>query len=176
MIKGINQVSKITKGVDLNTESNVISLVRITRRNYRKIISLRVKPEQRHLIASNAVSMADAYFYKEAWMRAIYCGDTPIGFLMLGDNSLKYKLISHFKHYLYIWRFMIADKYQKQGFGRKAMELIVQHVKSKFNAKELIVYTLPQNKDALEFYRKLGFKPTGKKLPIGDLELRLKLN
>ena len=119
--------------------------------------------------------MADAYFYKEAWMRAIYYGEIPIGFVMLADNSLKYKIIKHFKHYLYVWRFMIADKYQNQGYGKKAMDLVVQHVKSKFNAEELIIYTLPQNKDALEFYRKFGFKPTGKKLAVGDLELRLDL-
>jgi diamine N-acetyltransferase len=127
------------------------------------------------LIASNAVSMADAYFYKEAWMRAIYYGETPIGFIMLGDNSLKYKFIKNFKHHIYIWRFMIADKYQNQGYGKKAMDLIVRHVKSKYNAEELIVYTLPQNKGALEFYWKLGFKPTGRKIAAGDLELRLKL-
>jgi len=161
--------------VDLNTKSEIISLHRITRRNYRKITSLRVKPNQRYFIASNAVSMADAYFYKEAWMRAIYYGETPIGFIVLGDNSLKYKFIKHFKHYLYIWRFMIADKYQNQGFGREAMKLVIQHVKSKFNSEELIVYTLPQNEGALEFYRKLGFIPTGKELAVGDLELRLDL-
>ena len=108
-------------------------------------------------------------------MRGIYCGEIPVGFLMLGDNSLKFKFIKHFKHYLYIWRFMIADKYQSQGYGREAMKLVIQHVKSKFNAEELIVFTLPQNKDALEFYRKLGFKPTGRKLAVGDLELRLNL-
>lgn len=157
------------------TKNNEITLRRITRRNYREITSLRVKPNQRYLITSNAVSMADAYFYKEAWMRAIYCGEIAIGFIMLGDNSLKYKFIKHFKHYLYIWRFMIADKYQNQGLGKKAMGLVFQYVKSKYNAKELIIYTLPQNKDALEFYKKLGFRPTGKKLAVGDLELRVDL-
>ena len=70
---------------------------------------------------------------------------------------------------------MIANKYQNQGFGKKTMDLVVQHVKSKFKAEELIIYTLPQNKNALEFYGKYGFKPTGKKLTVGDLELRLDL-
>ena len=61
--------------------------------------------------------MADAYFYNEDWIRAIYYGETPIGFVMLADNSLKYKIIKHFKHYLYVWMFMRAYKYQNQGFG-----------------------------------------------------------
>ena len=152
-----------------------VTLRRITRRNYRRIIGLKVKPEQKALIASNAVSMADAYFYREAWMRAIYLGEIPIGFVMLGDNSLKYKFIKHFKPYLYIWRFMIADEYQRKGYGTKAMQRVIQHVKPKHNAEELITYTLPQNKNALEFYKSLGFIPTGRKIPVGDLELRLEL-
>ena len=163
---------------DKNTPFNnakTISLRRITRRNYREITKLEVKPEQRFLIASNAVSMADAYFYKEAWMRAIYLGKIPIGFVMLGDNALKYKIIKHFKPFLYIWRFMIADKHQDRGYGQEAMQKVTKHVKSKYNAKQLIVYTLPENKKALEFYKRLGFEPTGNKLKVGDLELRLNL-
>ena len=152
-----------------------ITLRRITRRNYHQITNLKVKPDQEDLIASNAVSMADALFFREAWMRAIYLGDIPIGFVMLGDNSLKYKIIKSFKPYLYIWRFMIADDYQRKGYGKKAMHEIIKYVKFKHNAKDLVVYTLPQNKIALEFYKNLGFKLTGKKLKNGDLELLLKL-
>lgn len=156
-------------------DNKAITLRRITRRNYRKIIGLKVKPEQEVLIASNAVSIADAYFYREAWMRAIYLGEIPIGFVMLGDNSLKYKIIKHFNPFFYIWRFMIADKYQDMGYGKKAMQKVIEHVKSKYNADELIVYILPENKKALEFYKKIGFKLTGKELKVGDLEMRLDL-
>ena len=59
----------------MKLNNKVITLRRINRRNYREIINLKVKPHQNYLIASNAVSMADAYFYKEAWMRGIYCGE-----------------------------------------------------------------------------------------------------
>ncbi|MHA2006107.1 MAG: GNAT family N-acetyltransferase [Promethearchaeota archaeon] len=152
-----------------------ISLRRITRRNYREIIGLRVKPEQRYLIASNAVSMADAHFYRDAWMRAIYLGEKPIGFVMLGDNSLKYRILKPIKPYLYVWRFMIAAEYQGKGYGRRAMEKIIDYVKSEFILKELLIYTLPQNAKAIGFYKHLGFKLTGKKLTVGDLELRLEL-
>lgn len=156
-------------------DNKVITLRRITRRNYRRIIELKVKPEQETLIATNAVSMADAYFYREAWMRAIYLDDKPIGFVMLGDNSRKYKIIRNYKQFLYIWRFMVADDFQGKGYGKKAMQKVIEHVKSKQNAKELIIFSLPQNKSALQFFENLGFKPTGKKLSVGDLEMRLDL-
>ena len=97
--------------------SKEISLRIITRRNYREIIRLRVKRDQRNLIASNAVSMADAHFYRDAWMRAIYLGEKPVGFVMLGDSTLKYKILKPIKPYLYIWRFMIAGRYQGKGYG-----------------------------------------------------------
>ena len=164
----------IEVGKPLN-DNQEITLRRITRRNYRRIIGLKVKPEQEPLIASNAVSMADAYFYREAWMRAIYLDNKPIGFVMLGINSRKYKIIRNYKPFLYIWRFMIADDFQGKGYGKKAMQKVIEYVKSNHNTKELIVYTLPQNKSALEFYKNLGFKPTGKLLVVGDLELRLGL-
>ncbi|MFW9881152.1 MAG: GNAT family N-acetyltransferase [Candidatus Thorarchaeota archaeon] len=152
-----------------------VTLRRITRRNYRKIIELRVKPEQKDLIASNAVSMTDAYFFREAWMRAIYLGEKPIGFIMLGINSLKYKFITHFKPSCFIWRFMISDEFQEKGYGKRAMRLLINHIKDKYYANELIAYVLPQNKNALEFYKTLGFKITGKRLQVGDLELQLEL-
>ncbi|MBY8989576.1 MAG: GNAT family N-acetyltransferase [Candidatus Lokiarchaeota archaeon] len=58
---------------------------------------------------------------------------------------------------------------------KKLCKKIFEHVKSKYNARQLIVYTLPENKKALEFYKRLGFEPTGNKLKVGDLELRLNL-
>ena len=38
---------------------------------------------QKQFVAPNAVSIAQAYFSKEAWFRAIYADDTAIGFVML---------------------------------------------------------------------------------------------
>jgi len=75
----------MSKQKNRKNNSKEISLHRITRRNYRQVIDLRVKTEQKHLIASNAVSMADALFYREAWMRAIYLGKF-LGQLSLDNN------------------------------------------------------------------------------------------
>jgi len=118
---------------------------------------------------------ADAYFFRDALMRAIYLGEKPVGFVMLGVNALKYKILKPLRPYIYIWRFMIAHEYQNKGFGKQAMKKIIDYVKKSYNAKELMVYTLPQNTNAIEFYKHLGFELTGRKLPVGDLELRLEL-
>jgi len=41
---------------------------------------------QNHMVAPNSVSIAEAHFSPHAWFRAIYAGETPVGFIMLYDN------------------------------------------------------------------------------------------
>ena len=38
---------------------------------------------QNKAVASNAVSIAQAHYAKNAWFRAIYAGDEMVGFIML---------------------------------------------------------------------------------------------
>ena len=44
--------------------------------------------DDRTQVAPNAVSIAQAYFQKEAWFRAILAGDELVGFVMLNDPTL----------------------------------------------------------------------------------------
>ncbi len=61
-----------------------ISLRAITKDNLRQILDLSVSHEQRHFVATNAISIAQAYFDRDvAWFRAIYAGETAVGFVML---------------------------------------------------------------------------------------------
>lgn len=55
----------------------------ITPKNLRTICDLTVGENQRMLVTANAISVAEASFYKNAWFRAIYAGGTPVGFIML---------------------------------------------------------------------------------------------
>ncbi|NER81295.1 MAG: hypothetical protein F6K42_17360 [Leptolyngbya sp. SIO1D8] len=66
-----------------------VSLREITADTVRTITDLDVAPEQAHFVASNAISLAEALFAPEAWYRAIYHGETPVGFVMLYDETLR---------------------------------------------------------------------------------------
>jgi diamine N-acetyltransferase len=60
----------------------------ITKESLRDITRLSVSPEQERLVATNAESIAEAYFLPDiVWLRAIYADDIPVGFLMLDDNA-----------------------------------------------------------------------------------------
>jgi len=151
-----------------------VTLKRITIRNLDLILSLRPKPRQRGLVASNAYSIAQAHFTRGVWFRAICLENTPIGFVMLKDNSLKFKYITSKDPMIYLWRFMIDGRYQGKGYGKKALELVIEYAKSRPNAKEITLHHEPLKGNAGEFYKKVGFEHTGKILN-GELEMRLRL-
>ncbi len=128
------------------------------------ILQLDVKPEQRNLIASNAKSIAEAYFNKDAWFRAIYADNIPVGFVMISDSSLKYKSNPNHKPSYFLWRFMIDAKFQGKGYGKDAMTLVINHVRNRPYAKELLLSHSKSDGNAGEFYKKCGFEYTGREI------------
>jgi diamine N-acetyltransferase len=54
-----------------------ITLREVTAEDVNAILRLSVKEHQKQLVASNAVSIAQAHFRPEAWFRAIYADDIP---------------------------------------------------------------------------------------------------
>ncbi|MHA2392131.1 MAG: GNAT family N-acetyltransferase [Promethearchaeota archaeon] len=152
-----------------------VTLKKISIKNLHSIFNLKVKPNQENLVAPNAYSIAEAHFTRGSWYRAIYLGDLPIGFVMLIDGTLKFKKITQKSPLMYLWRFMIDGKYQGKGYGKEALQLVIDYVKSRPNVKEIILHHQNAKGDAGEFYKKVGFKHTGKS-QLGELEMKLKLD
>ena len=143
-----------------------VSLREVTAETVRAVCYLSVAPDQRRLVASNAESIAEAYFSEEAWFRAVYADETPVGFVMLYDDPREPRY--------YLWRFMVAAEQQGKGYGRRAMELLIEHVKTRPGAEELLVGYVPGKGSPEGFYRGLGFEPTGE-IHEGEVMLRLVL-
>jgi diamine N-acetyltransferase len=117
-----------------------------------------LNPRQRRMVADNALSIAQAHFSENAWLRAIYADDTPIGFLMLHIGSDYADGIDC--PGVYLWRFMIAGPYQGQGYGREALQFLLKHL-SALGIPELYTsYGLGEGSPE-NFYKELGFVPTG---------------
>lgn len=135
------------------TSQSKISLREITRDTFFGICQLSVAPEQKLCIDTVAESLAEANFYDSAWFRAVYADDVAVGFVMLDDRPSESKY--------YLWRFMIDARYQGMGFGRKAMELLIEHVRTRPNATELMTSVMQIEGGPQGFYERVGFKLTG---------------
>jgi diamine N-acetyltransferase len=148
-------------------ENASVTLREVTRDTVREICALKVAPEQERFVATNALSIAQAYFDRElAWFRAIYADDVPVGFVMLADNVAEQEY--------YLWRFMIDGRYQGRGYGRRAIELLLEYVRPRPGATALLTSCVPGDGSPCPFYQKLGFVYTGEEHD-GELEMRLDL-
>lgn len=145
-------------------KSSAVSLVEITGESVRQITELRTSPSQRAFVSDNATSIAEAYFEKGAWFRAIHAGDTPVGFVMLFDSSLPgAKPLDDGKASdIWLWRYMIAEPFQRLGLGRKALDLIVAQARSRPGMTDLLASYVPGPGCPRDFYLKYGFRETGR--------------
>ena len=121
---------------------------------------------QNKMVAPNAISIAQAHFAEHAWFRAIYADETPVGFVMLWDDPTDATY--------YLWRFMIAAPHQRKGYGYRAIEQLIEYVKTRPNATELKASYVPMDGGPEGFYHKLGFEETGE-VEHGENVIRLAL-
>ncbi len=151
----------------MKSSQATVSLREVTAETVRAVCNLQVAEHQRHFVAPNAISIAEAYFEQEnAWFRAIYADETPVGFLMLDDDpaNAEYNL----------WRFMIDERYQGLGYGRAALELLIAHARTRPGATELFTSCVPGEGSPCPFYERMGFVYTGA-VDDGELVMRLAL-
>ncbi|HKY52920.1 MAG TPA: GNAT family N-acetyltransferase, partial [Anaerolineales bacterium] len=98
----------------------------VTKENWRALIKLQVREDQKHIVASNLFSIAEAQFgddfegHWDLYPYGIYDGDTPVGFLMYGYN------FEHPKQQAFIIRLMVDEKFQGKGYGRFGMQKMLE--------------------------------------------------
>ena len=130
----------------------MLHLKMITKDNWWKAISLRVREDQVKFVASNAVSLAQLNFLKNFYAKGIYHGEEMIGFTLFG--------IDEDDHEYWIYRMMIDQKHQGKGYGIKAIKLVIDDIR---NIKEdrhqtITLSYVPTNEHAKRVYEKAGFQ------------------
>lgn len=122
-------------------------------------------------VAPNAVSIAQAHFAPEAWFRAVYDDAQLVGFLMLYDPTL---VEAPKENDFFLWRLMIDCRFQGRGYGRQAVECLVEHVKTRPGAERLRVSHVKGAEHVARFYESIGFRHTGREVE-GELEMERQL-
>jgi diamine N-acetyltransferase len=151
----------------------MIILKEVNKQNWLDIIRLCSAEDQRNrvfekTIASNCLSLAQASIEENWTVKAIYQGDTPIGFTMYGysDELSGYE----------ICRIMIDYKFQGNGFGKQALLLVIQEMVNQFHCEEILICFVPENEKAKQLYLSVGFKDTGRVINAGETELIYAIN
>ena len=133
----------------------MITLKEITEDNFNECLDLEVEDSQKNFVAPNTYSLAQAWLYPEtARPFVIYNGDVMVGFLMLAIDCSK-KTCG-------IWRFMIDKKYQRMGYGKAAMQNVINYVKEKYKPNEINLSFVQGNEAAENLYKGVGFAANGK--------------
>ncbi len=147
-----------------------IELRPLTEENLQQCFNLKVASDQTQYIASNEASWSTAKENAEvARPFAIYCDNRMIGFTMFAfdedyeDPNDRY----------WLWRLMIDEGLQGQGYGTAALQVIIQYFRD-HGANNIRLSTKETNVNALSMYRKAGFRETGE-LNDGEIVLQLDL-
>ena len=143
---------------------------KITWDNLDAIINLHVTKEPRDFVASNKDSFVNAFIRmtaegKQVFPFGIYKGKKPVGFIMItydvGEDDGEEPSAEWFlRNSYFIWRFMIDKRYQGNGYGREAMQLALEFIRT-FPAGEAKYCWLsyePENKVAKKLYLSFGFE------------------
>ncbi|QUB99116.1 GNAT family N-acetyltransferase [Cellulosimicrobium cellulans] len=143
--------------VDARSE---LSLRRVTALNVEEVCDLSdtLTAEQQEMVADNARSLAVGFCSGSAWFRAVYAGETPVGFVMTHtgydwDDDIECPGV-------YLWRLMVARPYQGMGFGRRVVELVARDVLA--SGRTELFTSFGEGAGSPEaFYDRLGFVRTG---------------
>ena len=149
----------------------MVRLERVNGGNIYDIIELEVHESQRKFVSDNKMSIVDAYGAMtgggNAFPLGIYDDDSPVGFLMIGFDVDEYWedypeiAVGSYN----IWRLMIDRRYQGRGYGKAAMKLALEFIRTYpcGKAEKCWLSYEPDNHAAEKLYRSFGFVPNGEK-------------
>ena len=98
-----------------------------------------------------------------------------VGFVMISDNIPAETLADDdIVGPYYLWRLLIDHRFQGRGYGRATIDAVVDYVRTRPNARELLTSCAAGDGSPQPFYLGYGFTPTGEQKWGEDL-LRLDL-
>lgn len=134
----------------------MIHLKAITEENFIDTFALQLAPEQERFVSHPIRSLAQAYVYREQCRPfGIYEGDRMVGYVMV---IYDYDIPEYD-----IWHMMIDRAEQGRGYGRAALDRVLDYIKTKpFGSSERVTLTCNrENLRALRLYKDKGFTETG---------------
>jgi len=134
----------------------MIELRPITEDNFIEAFNLRLAPGQERFVSHPIRSLAQAYVYRNQCQPfGIYAKERMVGYVMViyDDDVPEYD----------IWHMMIDEGAQGQGYGREALDRVIEYIRTKpFGDSNRVALTCNRdNAVARKLYEAKGFTPSG---------------
>ncbi|WP_346915833.1 GNAT family N-acetyltransferase [Clostridium sp.] len=131
----------------------MILLKEVIRDNFWECIELTVAKDQIDFVTSNAVSIAQSKVQPECIPLAVYDDDIMVGFVMycIDEDDSEY----------WIYRMMIDERYQSKGYGRAALEKLLEIIKQDNSHNKIFLGVHKESIYAVALYKSIGFNFTG---------------
>ena len=124
--------------------------------NWRDVIRIEPREDQSRFVASVAYYL-NLCHYGEDWQPlALYREGQPVGFAMWGFDTEEQSY--------WIGGLVIDAEHQGKGFGRAAMEALLDHLAAQPGYREAALSCDPENTVARRLYASLGFVETGERV------------
>ena len=145
----------------------MINLKKITENNFIDAFNLKLAAGQEAFVSHPIRSLAQAYVYRDQCQPlGVYADDEMVGYVMV---IYDYDIPEYD-----IWHMMIDETKQGKGYGRAALERVIDYIKTKpFGSSDRVALTCSKdNAKALKLYHDIGFSETGAE-DEGEIELFL---
>lgn len=153
-----------------------VSLREITDANRLAVGLLAVTRDQENYVAGVGESLVEAAATPAAcpWYRAVYAGREPVGFVMLSDGIPDGH--PEYPGPYFLWRLLIDARWQGRGLGTAALDLSLDHLRTRPGFAALLTSVVPGPNSPVGFYLRYGFVRTGEVFDGEDvLELRVRV-
>ena len=121
----------------------------ITKENFWDCIELAVSKDQTDFVTSNAISIGQSKVQPECIPLAVYDNEIMVGFIMycIDEDDGEY----------WIYRIMIDEKYQSKGYGKKALEKLLEIIKQDKSHNKIFLGVHKDSIYAVKMYESFGF-------------------
>ena len=152
----------------------MVTLREITPSNEQAVRALRTTTAQEKFVSTVAYTLREAQRNPQdnPWLRAIYANGQPVGLVMVAWNFVPNP--PHTAGPYFLWKLIIDQEHQGNGYGRHAVEQVIDLLRADGAAELLTSYVEGEGSPA-GFYAKLGFVARGDRDPEGEIMLRLAL-
>ncbi len=128
----------------------------VTEENFIDVFNLTLAPGQERFVSHPIRSLAQAYVYRDQCQPfGIYAAGRIVGYVMV--------IYDHDVPEYDIWHMMIDEREQGRGYGREALERVIEYIRTKpfGNSNRVALTCNKDNVNAIRLYESRGFTPTG---------------